>query len=165
MKLVEPFAARKGTAIPPGVGRRLAIDPGRNTGWAMFNTTGFLVACGTGEPPASDYGITRLVIEVPQKYPRGRARPNDLITLAFMAGRYVGRAQTGAFPVEARFLWPHEWKGDLKKDITEARIRRKLTVEERTIVEECSRFVPSSHMNDVFDAIGLGMYAWRGGIS
>lgn len=161
MKTVEPFAARKGSPVPPGGGRRLAIDPGRHTGWALFSTTAFLVACGTGEPPLD--GVSRLIIECPQIYPNGKARPNDLITLAFMAGRYVGRAQAGPFPVEAKFVLPHAWKGTLPKPVCEARIRLKLNVDERTVVEKCSRVVPAGHMNDVFDAIGLGMHAWRGG--
>jgi hypothetical protein len=163
MKLVEPFAARRGTSVPPGVGRRLALDPGKFMGWALFSTTAFLVAAGAGEPPLE--GVSRLVIEVPQAYPNSPVPYNDLITLAFLAGRLVGRAQAGAFPVEAQWLWPHSWKGTLPKSVCEARIRRKLSVDERTVMEECSRFVPAGQMNNVWDAVGIGLFAWRGGIS
>ena len=165
MKLIDPFLARKGTPGPPGVGRRLSIDPGvRGTGWALWSTTGFLLACGLHEPPWED--ITRVAIEVPRVYRKSRVDPNDLITLAFLAGRYVGKAQSlTGFTCEAKWCWPHEWKGDLDKDITEARARKKLTADERLVVEECERYVPRSLMNNVWDAIGIGLYAWRGGIS
>ena len=169
MKLVEPFAARRGSSVPPGVGRRLSIDPGKRcTGWALWGTTGFLVAAGTGEPPC--VGVSRVVIEMPQTYPNSPVPYQDLVALAFLAGRYIGRASAGEWhnglgAIEMKWMFPHEWKGNLPKDICENRIRRKLNVDERTVMEECSRFVPAGQLNNVWDAVGIGLFAWRGGIS
>lgn len=176
MNPIHPFAPRRGSPIPTSNfahGRRLAVDPGAqggasrvagtNTGWALFNTTGFLIACGTGEPPCG--GVSRLVIEVPQAYKPGRLKhaidPGDLIALAFFAGRLVGRVQAGQMPVEAAWVWPHQWKGDLPKEVCENRTKRKLNTTEQAVVAECERNVPGGLMNNVFDAIGLGLWAWR----
>lgn len=174
MKPVLDFAPCRGTPVTYGVGRRLAIDPGTrkdtrnctgtNTGWALFSSTAFLVACGTGEPPLE--GVTRVVIEVPQAYRPGQLKhaidPNDLITLAFLAGRFVGRAQARAMPVEASWMRPHDWGGSLPKEVKENRARRHLTPEEKVVVAACEKIVPAGLMNNTWDAIGLGMAAWRG---
>lgn len=164
MKLVEPFAARKGTPVPPGVGRSLSIDPGKRcTGWALWDTV--LVAAGTGEPPLD--GVHRVTIEMPQTYPDSPVPYQDLVTLAFLAGRYIGRASAGEWhnglsAIEMRWMFPHEWKGNLPKDVCENRIRSKLRSDERLVMEECARFVSKGLMNNVWDAVGIGFVAYRG---
>jgi hypothetical protein len=153
MKTVEPFLARKGTDIPYHC-RRLAIDPGKNsTGWAVFDHVGLLVACGLHYPPlliALD-----LAIEVPQVYPRSPVPPNDLITLAFLAGRYAGEAKC-----LTRYVWPHEWKGSLSKEVCARRVLKRLRPEERLIVKQCEKIVAKKKMHNVLDAIGIGKYFW-----
>jgi hypothetical protein len=166
MKTVEAFAARKGSPVPPGVNRCLSIDPGKKcTGWALWDT--ILVACGTGEPPLE--GVNRVTIEIPQTYPNSPVPYQDLVTLAFLAGRYIGKVQgrawhNGVGNIKARWMFPHEWKGNLPKDVCESRVRKKLLPEERLVVEECERFVAKGLMNNVWDAVGIGFAAYRGAI-
>jgi hypothetical protein len=147
VKPVEPFAARRGTPLH-GSFDLCAIDPGACTGWAAFD--GVLVACGTGNPPVDR--ATRVVIELPQVYPRQKVPPNDLITLAFLAGRYAGASVNEGFTV-----LPHQWKGNLPKDVCAAWVRARLSPAERAIVDMCN--VPDKQKHNVVDAIGIGLFA------
>ena len=147
MEPVKPFAPRKGTALPAACDLLLSIDPGLHTGWALFDTT--LLACGTGDPPTGY--AKRLVIEVPEIYPRQPVPPNDLIALAFMAGRYVGRHEN------AHFVLPKRWKGNMPKEVCAARIEAALTSEEKRILAACG--ASKGQMHNVIDAIGIGLYA------
>jgi len=134
----------------------LAIDPGTHTGWAVFNEDGALKACGIGEPPfPSPY--RRVVIELPQVYPTSPVPPNDLVTLAFLAGRYAGAA-AGA---EVFTVFPHTWKGNLSKAVCAARVKERLSREERVVVEKCLVQVPEKQRHNVWDAIGIGLFAFR----
>lgn len=154
MGAVKPFAKRRGTPVPDGrCDYLLAIDPGAHTGWALFDLA--LVACGLGEPPF-DRAI-RVVIELPQVYPSHPVPPNDLITLSFLAGRYAGRARAVC---EVVTVFPHEWKGNLRKDVCAARVMHHLSSTEREIVRACD--APKGQMNNVLDAIGIGLFA-KGG--
>jgi hypothetical protein len=157
MKPVEPFAESRGTLVPLRAGSYdLAIDPGACTGWALFGGAGGFVACGIGEPPF-DTAIRRVVIELPQVYPNHPVPPNDLITLAFLAGRYVGTsASAGA---DAATVFPHEWKGNLPKDVCAARVLARLTPDECAIVDRLK--VPKGKLHNVMDAIGIGLFAFR----
>jgi hypothetical protein len=164
VNIVQPFLARKGSPVPNAIGMRLSIDPGvRGTGWALWYHDVSLAACGVHEPPLN--GVTRVVIEMPQTYPNSPVPYQDLVTLAFLAGRYIGAAQRGQFPVEASWVFPHSWKGNTPKDVCERRVSRMLRPEELAIVEECERYVAKGLMNNVWDAIGLGLHAYRGGLS
>ena len=147
MKRIEPFAPRRGTPLPTAFDL-LAIDPGEHTGWAAFDTT--LIACGLGDPPVSKARC--LVIELPQVYPSHPVPPNDLVTLAFLAGRYVGAR-------EAFAVFPRQWKGNLPKGACAARVRAKLSPEERAVVDECACKVPEKQMHNVMDAVGIGLFA------
>jgi hypothetical protein len=167
MKIVEDFAARRGfcgIGEPHGL-RLLAIDPGLHTGWALFvkKAAGLdLVACGTGEPPSSaqPYPLWECVIECPQVYPQQAVPPNDLITLAFQAGRYAEAARVAKTRF-VRTVLPHEWKGNLPKNVCAARVLSRLSPEEIGIVEEMSEGIPKSQRHNVLDAIGIGLFAWR----
>lgn len=153
MKLVELFAPRRGTPVPPAFDL-LAIDPGTNTGWAVFGgRAGWLLACGIGEPPI-DSTAARVVIELPQVYPSHPVPPNDLVTLAFLAGRYAGRPAGEVFTV-----FPHEWKGNLPKEVCAARVRARLSEDERAVIDACD--VPKGQKHNVLDAIGIGLFALR----
>jgi len=148
MKPVKPFAERRGTPLPAGGGYLLAIDPGAHTGWALFNSTS-LLACGIGEPPTER--ASRVVIELPQVYPQQPVPPNDLITLAFLAGRYAGRAMGVVATV-----FPHQWKGNLPKDARAARVRAQMSPGEQKLVDGCG--VPKKQMHNVMDAVGIGFF-------
>lgn len=121
-----------------------AIDPGEHAGWAMFSDRD-LVACGPGTP---DVFVGEVVIECPFIYPRGEADPNDLIILARRVGRLEERAGKPCV-----LVFPRTWKGTIKKAIMTARIRKKLTDTERTLLTKDD--------HNVIDAIGLGL--WRVG--
>lgn len=146
--IVKPFAKRRGTPIP-GDCDLLAIDPGAHTGWALFDD-GQLRACGLGNPPV--HHADCVIIEIPQVYPAHPVPPNDLITLAFLAGRYAGCATC-----EVSTVFPHQWKGNLPKNICAARVRSLLLPEERRVVDACD--APAKQLHNVMDAIGIGLFA------
>jgi hypothetical protein len=161
VKIIEAFSPRRGTPVPPGVGFSLSIDPGATTGWALFSSATItapkrLVACGTGHPPYE--GVLHLVIEVPQIYPgKGHVRPQDLVTLAFLAGRLAGCSGV----LDTRYCFPHEWKGTLPKEICHARVMKKLSTEEREVIGASEKIISAGLMHNVLDAVGIGLYAWR----
>jgi len=162
LKLVEPFAKRRGTPLPVGGSHArfvlLAIDPGEHTGWAVYEAEKNLIGCGLGDPHADRADL--IVIELPQVYPMQQVPPNDLIVLAFLAGRYagVGESSTGPAkgPAEVHTVLPHQWKGNLPKDLCAIRVRAALTPAERTIVDAID--VPEKKRHNVMDAIGIGLF-------
>jgi hypothetical protein len=160
MKRVLPHAPRRGTLIPlQNNAFDLSIDPGESTGWALFqHGGGRLVACGGGEPPfGEDISLDNTAIELPQSYPGSPVPPQDLITLAFLAGQYARAAGDNVF-----VCFPHAWKGNLDKDVCGGRVMKNLSLEERAIVAACKEHVPAKQMHNVLDAIGVGLVAFRG---
>jgi hypothetical protein len=147
---VEPFAKRRGTPILHRF-ELLAIDPGTHTGWAIFfGKSKSLCGCGLGSPPIM--GADRVIIEIPQVYPAHPVPPNDLITLAFLAGRYAGLATC-----QVSTVFPHQWKGNLSKENCAARARFRLSPEEKKVVDDLD--VPAKQLHNVMDAIGIGLFA------
>ncbi len=158
--VVPTFAPQKGTTLPPGTHWALSVDPGRHTGWALWRLVKHeLVACGVGKPPLDS--ACKLAIELPQVYPHSPVPPNDLITLAFQAGRYVGEFQT-SHGRETVFITPHGWKGNLPKNVTENRVRMRLTPAELAITAQAEAAIPKSQHHDMWDALGIGMVCFRG---
>lgn len=136
----------------------IAIDPGTTAGAAVFSS-GVLVACYA--LPWKQLGLRlssiaagRVVVEVPKHYPppRGRAKPNDLITLAARAG-YLAGACGGAVP---EFFRPDEWKGQVSKDITTQRSIAVLDAAERDVVRGALEKI-GPKTDDMMDAIALGL--------
>lgn len=160
MKHVDPFAPTRG-AVPHLRGwYDLSIDPGVNTGWALFGESTLLVACGAGGPPfEAPPVLNRVVIELPQVYPGDPVPPQDLITLSFQAGQYAraGVVRTAQVSV----VFPHAWKGNLPKKVCAARVRGHLSPDERMIVDKLEPGVPAGQMHNVMDAIGIGLFAFR----
>ena len=150
---VEPFAKRRGTPLLR-TSVLLAIDPGTHTGWALFDEK--LLGCGLGDPPTEL--ALRVVIEIPQIYPGHPVPPNDLITLAFLAGRYAGRATC-----EVSTVFPHQWKGNLSKENCAARVRFRLSPEEKEVVDVLD--IPAKQLHNVMDAIGIGLFALGRGVA
>jgi len=128
----------------------ITIDPGKHTGWAAWDASPLLAACGVGVPPAfltiGEHGV----IERPMVYPRSPVPPNDIVTLAIDAGRVVGMA--GFASVE--WVLPRRWKGSAPKAVMHARIFAKLTLAERAIYDR----VKDGAAKDCLDAIGLGLW-------
>jgi hypothetical protein len=152
-KLVSELAPRRGQGV---FGCDLAIDPGTHTGWACF-VENKLETCGLGAPLLD---VRRIVIEIPQVYPAHPVPPNDLVTLAFLAGRYVGGARVGA---EVYTVFPHQWKGNLSKEACAARVRFRLSAEEKKVVDDLR--VPAKQLHNVMDAIGIGLFALGRGVA
>lgn len=96
-----------------------------------------------------------VVVELPQVYTRGSSKgdPNDLVDLAFSAGRLVGNA------TNLRTVRPREWKGQLPKNVHHARVRKALSAAELAVLDACN--VPVSKRHNVLDAVGLGLWALR----
>jgi len=97
-----------------------------------------------------DNGKISLILEIPQIYEGYQEEDkNDLLDLAGVQGAIV--AATGA-----EVAWcptPREWKGQLKKEITQKRVDDKLSHSELNSVKWPS---PSLRHN-VYDAIHLGI--------
>lgn len=137
----------------------LAIDPGANTGWAVFDSARRLKACGLGDPPAglvTDVGvIDQVVIEHPVIYPGGRTRdPNSIVKLAINAGIHAGRFKGRA---AIRWVKPRDWKGTVDAEICIRRVLVRLAPEETLILERAG--VCASKRHNVIDAIGLGLFS------
>jgi hypothetical protein len=136
----------------------VAIDPGKDLGWAFF-ADGVLFACGlAGEPRIEIFdGAEIVVCEEPQIYRRARARPDDLIKLT----RIVGRCEELARACGATFnvVKPARWKGQVPKEICHRRLEAKLSKLERSVLEADAAGVPARKRHNVLDAIGIGM--WR----
>lgn len=141
--------------------RVLAIDPGADMGWAMFES-GNLTECGLAHEPLAPWkSADLLVIERPQHYPGGvKCDPNDLITLAIKVGRVE------AF-VSARLLLevvPRRWKGTVPKDIIAQRVHTALRGPYGSGPTQYSVFlrgvnpVPKGKQHNVIEAVGLGLW-------
>lgn len=140
--------------------RLLAIDPGtRVTGWALFADTR-LVECGCWRAggllamlnevrlAARCAFYERTVVECPQVYlqRKWRGDPNDLIGVTLVAG-----AVAALFP-SVDFVIPHTWKGNAPKDVATKRVRMALSDAEL-------RRLPPKARHDVWDAVGIGLWA------
>lgn len=99
-------------------------------------------------------------VEVPQVYVAGRAKGsgNDLVRLALFAGAVLGAGAKGS-----RWYLPAQWKGQLPKEVSVARTRGALLRGELDHVELPSgrRGVRAALAHNVWDAVGIGLYALR----
>ncbi len=152
----------------------MGVDPGKDTGWAVF-VDGILYAAGLSFGPFDEIAedvalemrrVLRLratrgigpiesVIEVPQVYPQRRWKgdPNDLIGVALIAGA-VGHALADSGNVE--FVKPHEWKGNAPKKVGVGQTLGCLTDDERRILDDSG--VINSKKHNMIDAVGLGLW-------
>lgn len=147
--------------------RTLAIDPGLDTGWAIIDERGWLIACDLGEPPLHLAAIERVIIERPQVYAgrQSKGNPNDLITLAIQVGRYTERFSR--FPVE--HVLPREWKGTVNPDVLCRRVYSALSAEDRAIIDRIltplaqqplsHETLTSGRRHNVLDAVGLARWS------
>jgi len=156
------------------MGGVIAIDPGRRSGFAVFDSSGVLVGAGVlsdaailARPPCPVSGVA--VIEMPVVYPTRNADPNDLIDLAILVGDLRGYYRRQGF--EVRLVKPRTWKGAVPKAIHNERTLRALTPEERALLPLRPRpwgsprapltspASPASlHDHNMLDAVGLGLW-------
>ncbi len=150
-------------------GNCLAFDPGkRAVGWAYF-FEGQLKDCGliTEDDSRSlfenlaifakqwDEWELNIVIEIPQVYRQSKWKgdPNDLIEVAVVSG-----ALGLCFAEKpTRFVKPHDWKGNVPKNIHNDRVLGRLSKPERQIFAEEKSF-SKAQAHNVVDAIGLGLW-------
>lgn len=141
----------------------LAIDPGADTGWALFDSCRRLQACGLGDPVEAESVPAypeKVLIECPRLRPRGEKNPNAILLLARGAGEYAGAFRAA----EVAYLTPNDWKGSVPKDISNARTWSKLDPQEQWIVDAAFRAAPGrnglapSKRHNVLDAIGIGLF-------
>jgi len=142
------------------LGMLLAIDPGNDTGWALFDNGRRLAACGLGEPELPG-PVDDLIIECPELRPHGEKNPNAILKLARNAGEWCGRLR--AIPRQ-RYVRPNDWKGSTSKSISHARTWGKLDDKEKDIVDAAFKSaagrdgMAASKRHNVLDAIGLGLF-------
>lgn len=137
----------------------IAIDPGASTGWAQF-LGNVLVDCGRLEASVGfqhlDLTADLVIVEIPVMRSGANAVPaGDLITLAFRAGVVAAGIQ-GIRTI--RGLNPSQWKGQLSKSISQARIGAALREpDEAQIVRAAIK--RWGKVDDIWDAIGIGLWA------
>lgn len=156
---LEPTASNPTKGFEGRVRVVLAIDPGADQGWAIFEN-GTLTACGLGEPPLTS-APSRIVLERPMIYPHGRqrARPRDVITLALRAGE-AGGHYGRAFGVAPEYFEPDEWKGGpVSKQAHHPRIWKRLSDAEGRVVSVSAGRLALGKQHNVLDAIGIGLFA------
>lgn len=140
----------------------LSIDPGVDTGWALWRDSDQLVACGVSDPREKVTGqVGFVILERPQVY---RARlskgdPNNIVTLAIQVGRYAQWFESRGAHIA--MCIPHDWKGNLPKDIHHARVWGELSPAQRDVVNRCGQVVPPSKLHNLMDALALGRVAFQ----
>lgn len=137
----------------------LAIDPGEKTGYALFRydfDQWSLINAGVEHPERRCFVAPHyVIIENPQIYPHAKSRPNDILKLARLVGRFEERYHSSV----VYRCTPHDWKGSVDGDIMVRRIESALTPEEMLIVDRLG--LPKSYRHNAVDAIGLGKWFLR----
>ena len=150
----------------------LAIDPGiRGVGAAVFvdrilRVAAYVVNPATeGNGPAEIIALARavwawmpyrapdeVVMEWPQVYRAGKLKgdPNDLLPLPAIGTAIAMKC--GA--VRAVRYLPHEWKGNLTKEVCHERVRERLQAEELPRIPVLAAKV----LHNVLDAVGVGLH-------
>ncbi len=131
----------------------ITIDPGvHGSGFAVWKPDGELVQVHYGcLTPNTDYNEHH-VVEIPQIYSgsKSKGNPNDLVRLAFEAGRLIG---TDTF---FERVSPRQWKGTIKKEVMLRRILSKLSDAELAMLKALK--LPKSKEKECIDAIGIGLW-------
>ena len=98
--------------------------------------------------------IKFVVVEIPNAHEK-RAREidtQDLVSLAFAAGRFAGRFEPRA---QVKGILPARWKGQIKKPISHYRVWRELRMEERSLFS-------SDTEERIIRGLNGGPYKWFG---
>jgi hypothetical protein len=134
----------------------LAIDPGIDQGWSLWNdSTRRLLNCGLGNVPSA-HRPEATVIECPQIYgsSTSKADPADIIKLAVRVGILVERARES----KTYLVAPRAWAGQVPKPIRHARLINALDPESWQVVLDVAKRTKSAKMHNVLDAIGIGLW-------
>ena len=139
----------------------LACDPGKHAcGLALFGgqtypTNRLIKACYVKTEDLAhvlgNWAFDRFVIERQYLTPK-HPRPQDIVELAYAAGRAEGIARVQTRDITE--LQPIRWKGNVPKAIMTARILAKL---DQTEVARIEKVGYKDH--NTIDAIGIGLYA------
>lgn len=135
----------------------ITIDPGVHAaGVAWWDGSRLVKACYAKKaawPELFDGG--RDVVFVERQYlTRKHPRPQDIVELAYHAGLIAAYA-AGPGGIVNEIL-PVTWKGNVPKEIQNARTFAKLTEPERTVIQ-----MAGSRSHNVLDAIGIGLYVLK----
>lgn len=134
-----------------------AIDPGTGYyGWAQFDRRE-LQDCGlaTTLDVASWRRSHALVIEGQRFRDTSRARPQNVIDLAFDAGRITGQYRGEVVHIAD----PQMWKGTVDGKIMIGRIVKRLDAAELTVLERTLSGLKKAQHEHVIDAIGIGLWS------
>jgi hypothetical protein len=142
----------------------LAVDPGAKTGWCLLLDIGgwHVAACGVASPddttwtPMAPKKLDLVVIEKPMIYPNAKARPNDIITLALVAGRYRERFSEAK---RVEYVLPREWKGTIDGDVMTKRIEAALVYKDMPAVNAMRKVATGSVQHNAIDAVGIAKWA------
>lgn len=140
----------------------LAIDPGIDTGWALFSSTSDLVSCGMSDPRTTvPVTLGAVIIEKPVIYASRfmKGDPNLILTLAIGVGRYLEYFESRGAKVS--LVTPGAWKGQLPKHITHSRAYAALSDNGRSVVDTAGKYVCASKRHNMLDAVALGVEAFR----
>ena len=167
----------------------VAIDPGRNLGWALFMDFGppipnlnpggwVLKTCGLVRSSARDMNEqireTLLAIRaqvnpllaLTEPQPLSACefmewRPNDVRSVAADLIRVatIGAAVAGSLSPEPYFIPPNDWKASTPDDVMSRRTLQHLGIIESRWMNEALTSVPDSLRHNTVDAIGIGLFA------
>lgn len=134
----------------------LAIDPGKDSGWSVWSSTGDtrLLGCGLGLPPPLNASV--ICIEIPQVYKDSQVDPATLIVLAMDVGRRLEGAFLLGSAQEAFGFRPATWKKQIAKEPHHEFVRRSLSIADLSIAEHMQ--CPKGKQHNVWDAIALGQW-------
>lgn len=97
-----------------------------------------------------------VVVEWPQVYTAGKSKGdnNDLLPLVGIGSAFAAKLQ----PAAVSSVRPSEWKGQLDKDATHARVLKRLDTYERRVWQNgCERAKSKAH--NLTDAVAIGLHA------
>lgn len=151
----------------------LAIDPGKTyVGAALFHglelRRGEVVKCPKEAMPTAQLrelvretvkrmGVSTLellVVEDPIIYPRGGARPNDIMDLARTFGAFMGSIDAKRYAAPN----PSAWKGTIDGEICCERTKKLLGPSEMAVLVKSEKEQRGGLSHHVLDAVGLGLF-------
>ena len=132
----------------------------KHTRASVINTVADVVRECLGGVP-----ISMLAIEMPRVHDKkhqvgGKSKvdPNDIVKLATVVGALIHEFSEATTTV----YLPHEWKGQLPKDICHDRAMGRLDDEERAnLARVVEGKISKKHLLDVLDAVALGLHHVR----